>query len=302
MTIGIPRALMYYRYGALWQTFFERLGCEVALSGAGTQQLLARGEALSDNECCLPVKVFAGHCERLVGRCDYLFAPRFERLSASEEFCVRFWGLTDVVRSTFPRARVLSYNLCGAGSELPGFLQLGKRLGASRGASLRAYREAKEAQRTADFLRLANARQPLQNSGVKVLVAAQPYIAHDPLIAGSLLHALREQGATPIFPEAAPPGACRARSFELTSSLYWTLNKEVVGATALLRPHVDGVILVSAFPCGTDSIVNELILRRLRGIPVTQIILDGLNGDAGLQTRIECFLEIIRERRRHNAS
>lgn len=29
MKIGIPRAMLYYRDGALWQTFFQTLGHEV---------------------------------------------------------------------------------------------------------------------------------------------------------------------------------------------------------------------------------------------------------------------------------
>mgnify|MGYP002573515071 FL=1 len=30
--IGMPRALLHYRYGTLWTTFFEALGCDVVLS------------------------------------------------------------------------------------------------------------------------------------------------------------------------------------------------------------------------------------------------------------------------------
>lgn len=30
--IGIPRALLQYRYGVLWQTFFETLGKTVVIS------------------------------------------------------------------------------------------------------------------------------------------------------------------------------------------------------------------------------------------------------------------------------
>ena len=33
MVIGLPQGLLYYRYGALWQTFFNELGIETVLSG-----------------------------------------------------------------------------------------------------------------------------------------------------------------------------------------------------------------------------------------------------------------------------
>ena len=304
MTIGIPQALLYYRYGVLWQTFFEQLGCAVILSGESDQGMLSEGEALSDNECCLPAKMFAGHAARLAGRCDYIFAPRLERLAKDEEFCVRFWGLTDVVRATFPGTAVLSYNLQGqkAGSELRGFLDLGHALGKGSARSLRAYHLAKSAQRTADTREAAGQTALLTRPGIKILLAAQPYISHDKLIGGPLVRLLRAQGAQPVFAEHCDRATCRKQSAGLTGSLYWTMNKEIVGAISLLRPQIDGVILVSAFPCGTDSLVNELILRRVKDFPITQIILDGQQGEAGLQTRIECFMDIVKERRRSSVS
>jgi len=304
MKIGLPQALLYYRYSTLWKTFFEELGCEVILSGKTDQELLTRGESLSDSECCLPVKSYLGHVARLTRNCDYILAPRFERLAASEEFCVRFWGITDVVRGTFPGARVLSYNLQGqkAGSELMGFMGLGKALGKSRGRTLRAYWRAKQAQLAADIRAVSEQNRILSKLGLKILVAAQPYIAHNACIGGPLLGLLREQGAIPIFADLCDRAPCRKKSGELSASLYWTMNKEIIGAIGLTRMQIDGVILVSAFPCGTDSLVNELILRRVKDIPVTQIILDGQQGEAGLQTRIESFLDIIKEKKHGNAS
>ena len=56
----------------------------------------------------------------------------------------------------------------------------------------------------------------------------------------------------------------------------------------------DGIILVSAFPCGPDSMTNELLIRRLKGMPILPLVLDTQSGMAGVETRIESFLDIIR--------
>ena len=32
ITIGIPKALLYYKYSELWTTFFEELGCDIIIS------------------------------------------------------------------------------------------------------------------------------------------------------------------------------------------------------------------------------------------------------------------------------
>ena len=300
----MPCALMYYRYAALWETFFGELGCEIVKSGTSDQQMFSHGDSLSDSECCLPVKGFVGHVARLAGRCDFVLVPRFERLGKNDEFCVRFWGLTDIVRATFPGLNVLSYNLQGhkSGSEMRGLFGIGGVLGKSRAQCLLAYHRGKTAQQQTDAKAIKAQRRVLEEPGLKILIAAQPYIAHDPVIGGGLLGILRGQGAVPIFADRCKRAACKSESKQITSSLYWVMNKEVVGAIELLRDQVDGVILISAFPCGTDSLVNELVLRRVKGLPITQIILDGQQGDAGLQTRIECFLDIAKERKRSHAS
>jgi predicted nucleotide-binding protein (sugar kinase/HSP70/actin superfamily) len=60
---------------------------------------------------------------------------------------------------------------------------------------------------------------------------------------------------------------------------------------------VDGIILLSSFPCGPDSMVNEIILRKVQNKPILNLILDGQEGSAGMETRLESFVDIIKYRR-----
>ena len=57
---------------------------------------------------------------------------------------------------------------------------------------------------------------------------------------------------------------------------------------------MDGIILLSAFPCGPDSMVNELIARRVKRVPMLNLVLDSQSGTAGIETRLESFIDIIR--------
>lgn len=299
MKIGIPKALLYYRYRHLWQTFFTELGCDVIASEDTSRLVLTEGAAHSVGECCLPVKLFMGHVASLLGHCDYILVPRLERLGKQEEFCVRFWGLPDIVRSTFPAAPLLSYNLRGnkRGNECYGFLQMGKVLGKSPAQSLFAYRCAVYEQRRQDRLDTEEQMAALSSGAPGVLLVSQPYIIHDAYIGMPLVRMVKEQGGVPVFADLCDRRSCRLGAKSLSSELYWTVNKEVIGAIPLLSKEVDGILLISAFPCGTDSLVNELVLRRVDGIPIAQIILDEQQGEAGLETRIECFMDILHERR-----
>lgn len=296
MKIGLPRAMLYYRFSTLWDTFFKALGCDVIVSGETNKATMDCGIKHCIAECCLPMKVFLGHVEELKGKCDYILVPRFERLSKSEEFCVRLWGLPDVVKSTFPAIPILTYNLCGS-NETQEFIRMGKLLGQSRFQALKAYRHAKIQQEHADELEKIKQEKLLLKSDLKVLLVAQPYIINDGHIGKPMIRMIREQGAEPVFADKLDHEECSKQSKKLSEDLYWTMNKETIGAIPLTEGKVDGIILLTAFPCGTDSLVNELVLRRTKTVPIINIILDEQQGKAGLQTRIECFVDILKERR-----
>lgn len=301
MKIGLPRAMLYYRYGTLWNTFFKDLGCDVVMSSETNQAMMEQGISQCIGECCLPTKVFLGHVAQLVGQCDYILVPRFERLGKNEEFCMRMWGLPDIVRNTFSEASVLTYNLQSA-NDFGAFFKMGKSLGKSSKQVIKAYYNAQHQQKRADEAAIKAQKRLLLQPDLKVLLVSQPYIIHDAHIGAPLVRMIREQGAEPIFADRFDRDACIKQSTLLSKDLYWAMNKEAIGAIPLAASHVDGIVLITAFPCGTDSLVNELVLRRAKAIPITNIVLDEQQGEAGLQTRIECFLDILKERRRSSAS
>ena len=66
-----------------------------------------------------------------------------------------------------------------------------------------------------------------------------------------------------------------------------------MGAIAKYKNNVNGIIIISAFPCATDSITNELIIRNIKNKPIITIIQDEETETTGLITRLESFIDII---------
>ena len=295
MTIGIPKALAYHQYGTLWETFLQELNINYIVSENTNFSLLTEGAKYSVDESCLPLKVYMGHVASLLDRCDFILVPHYRRLGRDDEFCVRFWGLYDMVQNTFTDAKLLSYPLLSSrpGHQLAGFIRMGKQLEKNPLSSARAYFTALKRQQNADQNHLIQGQAALANNAPKILLAAQPYMASDALLGGTLARLIRKQGAMPLFPQAWDRALCRNRSRELSTDLYWTTSREILGAVQEARGLVDGIILLTAFPCGSDCLTNELILRRVRDLPVIQILLDDTRGMAGLETRIESFLDMI---------
>lgn len=301
MTIGIPQALLYHRYSALWETFFKTLGHEVVLSGPSDREKMRRGTALAIDEACLSSKLYLGHVDALVGSCDMVFVPRIGSLGQHDRLCTRFEALTDIVSNTFRDTgiRVLDCNVDvrHSSSEMAAFTDLGKQLGHRRTQIYYAYMLAKQAEQLAHQDALLRQDLLLEREGIKVLVVGHSYNLFDALIGQPVLELLSRLEVTPIVADTVKRDLALRRSAELTQTLPWVFNREQVGAVQCYRDRVQGIVLLSAFPCGPDALVNEMLLRRVKGLPMLNLLVDNQEGSAGIETRVESFVDIIRFRR-----
>ena len=84
-------------------------------------------------------------------------------------------------------------------------------------------------------------------------------------------------------------------SKKLSETLYFKYNKDIIGSIALCEPKVDGILFLSSFPCGVDSIVNELVMRRIKK-PYLNLVIDEMDSQVGFETRIESFIDILERR------
>lgn len=310
--IGIPRALLYYRYGTLWETFFAEMGCEVVLSGATDRSIVASGEAVSVDECCLASKVYLGHVASLLGSCDAIFAPSIGNVGLREGFCTKFQALPDLVRNTFRSqdVRVVSCLVDVQEEHLSmrdAFVDLAGRFGLGRREARRTWKTALHAQHAADSMaantqeRLLEAQSRIIAGSKKpltILLVAHPYMAHDPYLGGIIGELLEGMGALVLHADETNRERSLKMSFDFSETLPWIISRELIGSLMLLHPHLDGIVLVSAFPCGPDSMTDDAIMRCIQGKPILNLTIDSQSGTAGLETRIESFVDILRYQQR----
>jgi predicted nucleotide-binding protein (sugar kinase/HSP70/actin superfamily) len=298
MVVGIPKALLYFRYSVLWKSFFKNLGIEYIESPDTNREIIRRGTGLAVDESCLSFKVYCGHVDWLMEKCDAILVPRISDFGKAGTVCTRFQAVYDVLTNTYRdnAQRFLNYNvdLRNSESELKAFIKLGRELGIGRSRSILAYLAAKQAERKANEKDVAEQRKLLKEDVIKILVISHCYNALDDYIGGAVFRALRENGAVPILGSAFCTKEALAESLHLSDTVPWLFSRELLGAVALYQDRADGIILMTAFPCGPDSLVNELIVRKIKDKPILNLILDGQEATAGLETRIESFMDIIR--------
>ena len=299
MTIGIPRAFLYYRYHHLWEAFFRALDCDVVVSPKTNRAIVEEGSRLALDETCLPLKLFLGHVASLAGRCDAVFVPRLMSRGRESEYCVRAFGLFDTAQSMFPSLTILGASLDRAGekAEEQLFLTVGKALGKRKTRSRDAYRAGRWAQDTHDVGAMTAQLRRMDEAGKKILLAGQPYLLHDGYVSGAILRTVEGLGGKILYSDRFDRTVCQKAAQALTPDCYWLLNKEISGAVERYRSQMDGVILLAAFPCGNDALMSEMIVRRTGDVPMIRLLLDEQQGEAGLQTRLESFMDMLAGRR-----
>ncbi len=174
ITIGIPRALLYYRYGFLWQTFFKELGLKTVVSSPTSRKILEDGAGLATDEVCLSLKLFLGHVKELTGFCDYILVPRISNFGWHRNLCVRFEALYDLTRNVFRGTgqKFLSYNvdILNRHEEPAAFWALGQSLGYSPKAVKSAYEAARKADQRQWKEKVRKEELLYQSEDLKILI------------------------------------------------------------------------------------------------------------------------------------
>ena len=298
ITIGIPRALLYHRYGRLWEAFFHALDIQTVLSPVTSRETVETGSALAIDETCLSAKIYLGHVQALIGKCDYIFIPRYSNTGRCEIFCARFEAMYDQIRNLF-RDSGQTFISCNVDvmeghPEPKAYEELGAALGRSVRESRRAYWAAERFDQKARKAAVTAQEILFKKDGLKIMMAGHSYIVADPYIGKPVMDGLRGLGVIPLRADLIDREPALRDSARFSPTLRWLANREIMGGILRHKDRVDGIILLSAFPCGPDAMVNELLTRRLHDVPILNLVLDEQTGTAGIETRLESFVDIIR--------
>lgn len=267
-------------------------------------------------ELCLPVKAFLGHVRSLVGEVDALFLPRIVCRRARKELlfgCPKALALPDLVRALFPSLpQVVELNLDERlESEARAFGRAAKTLGCGPAAGRRAYQRARTSYRQlapdgmmacSPSLAWTAVVAPGHGRPVRIRVVGHPYVLYDRTLSLGLLDKLGQIGAEPAVVHGAGGWPADAARPEFLPN--WVHEVPLIhGAlNPAGREPYDGVLLASSFACGTSAVTNEIIRHavgaRWPSLPILTLMLDEHTAEAGLLTRIESFVELIRLRGR----
>ena len=286
MRIGVPRTMHHFYHPRLWETFFGALGAEVVLSPPTNRRIVEQAGRISEAEHCLPAKLLDGHVDALADQVDSVFIPRYLSILAKHVTCAKFGAMPDSAQVHLQgRACVLTVEVDVNREPLAAtLLRFGRELGCQPDQAKAAAAIALEAWQHAE-----NApANPEKNAGRPcILLVAHPYLLHDDFFMEPIVRKLEDMQVQPrrlrYSDRETRPGFIRWDS----------CNKMFQAVSALTRGEVAGVIQISSFQCGCDSMTMEFFREAVgkKGIPYMALMMDEHTALGGVETRLEAFID-----------
>jgi predicted nucleotide-binding protein (sugar kinase/HSP70/actin superfamily) len=321
--VGIPRALMYYKFSEMWTKFFTELGTEVIVSPETTKKIKDISVKSSPDEDCYSTKLYFGHSLVLKDKVDYLFIPRYGGNHRKYVGCPKFIGFPEVLQSMFPDLPevIMPYynSAISHHGKIAFFLKafdIGLKFTKNPFKILISIRRAVKAHKKY-YKKLIINQKTLQKweeteigfkkstknikvePRLKIALAGHSYVLNDPYPSLNIRKILEDHGLDVITSEQMPRKLIEKQMKKLDHDIHFYYEREILGTIMyfLESKTVDGIIHLMIFSCGPDSIAGELASRlskRDPTIPLLQLVFDELTGEAGLRTRIEAFADMLR--------
>lgn len=323
-TIGIPGAISYYNNFPFYYGFFTGLGLNVIVSDKTTKAIINIGSKHVVSETCLPVKVYVGHVLNLLEKnCDAIFVPSIQSLDYKVNNCSKIRGLPEIIRNVVDEEFLMIEPTLDK-TEKKGFkdfcFEAAHQLGITDKKLILS--AIKSGWKVYDnFLKMANAGVSFDRAcdfavcsitvypelnpkkyEASVVVTGHGYNLFDDGISMGLLKKLEKLNVKAYtslnLTENEQIKSIRA----IGGRRYWANELELTGTSSyyLLKDNIDGVISLSAFGCGPDSLMVDDIYQRCkeRNKPFLHLIIDEHTGEAGFLTRLEAFVDMLIRKKR----
>ncbi len=322
--IGIPRALGYYQQFPFLYGFFKYLGFEIVLSDRTTKKTLSDGSALVVSETCLPIKVYAGHIINLINKgVKHIYVPSIQSIAPKIYNCSKIRGLPDLIRNIIKAdIDIIEATLDKSEKDQGLFEFLKECVVKFRIKDEKLIKKAMKAgwvvhnnfkvmmQHGMDF------EQALKNAQngqiiippkaalkpVNVAIVAHGYNIYDAKVCMDIFKKLQGFNVGTFSAYNLTDEQLKDGMHNLKSDVYWANELEMTGCAGhyLNSDLIDGIVTVTAFGCGPDSLMIERMVRKSKNFskPILNLTIDEHTGEAGFVTRLEAFCDMLFRKKR----
>ncbi|MGD9214438.1 MAG: acyl-CoA dehydratase activase [Desulfobacteraceae bacterium] len=313
--VGINRSFLVNTYYPLYANFFSALGFDPVVPDKADQEGIDQRNA----PFCYPAELAHGFFHRLITRPDppeYIFLPHFKSLPTvnGERFsqvCPLVQGEPFYLQAAFrERLRNLEeHHTCilnplidmskGVGGAERSLVAMASQMGIKRQAAADAFYLAKSKMEECLEQMQEIGRQTIetlerQPDAIGMVLFARPYNGY---VSEAHMGIPDKFASRSIF--VLPLDFLDFASEQSFASMYWGMGQRIMMAARKIQSHPQlfGTYITN-FSCGPDSFTLNYFRSLMGNKPSLTLELDSHSADAGIETRIDAFLDIVQAHRR----
>ena len=274
--IGIPRALLYYRYGILWKTFFESLGCKIILSLETTKEIIELGIKNTNIDTCISYKLYIGHALYLSDKCDYILVPRICNYGKSNQVCPKYQEVYEELREKLFKDYLIYYEIDHTKYkyEFIEFIKMGLKVCKNPIKIIYSYVLAKKKQNIYNTIKINEAKNKLSKQHKKVLLLSHIYNVDELYFTKPIITYLKNNNILTIKSSSILPKTAITFSEYFDNNDYLIYTKELIGSLYYYKYQVDGIIILSEDNCKPDKDTTEKIIERNKEVPILNLVIN----------------------------
>lgn len=303
--IGIMRSFLTHSFAPLYTSFFSELGLEIVLSDETDPEGLSRIEAAF----CLPVEISHGHFLNLIKKnIDYIFLPHILKIPTSKNMsgkaCVFVQGEPYYLKTTFreeienSNIKILSPILnmaTGYEQAEKDFINLALSLGNNKKDAKAAFKNACKKQRKFEKELLEYGEKALKYldkhpETFGIVLLGRPYNTFESEANMGIPHKVASRNVMIIPYDMLP-----IENHPVDKKIYWAMGQKIMKTAQLIKEKENLFgFYITNFSCGPDSFLLGYFRNLMQAKPSLTLELDQHTADAGIDTRIEAALDIMK--------
>ncbi len=307
-TVGINRSFQTHTLYPMFHAFFTELGCRVILPERVSEEAVKKG----DTSFCLSGQIALGMFDDLLERePQYIFMPQIMEMHVTEQeryrkeyqtVCMFVQGEPFFQQATFLRngrkkpvmlTPALNF-MRGFGTQEEEFVKVAEGMGFSREQAMQAHRVAVERQEALFRAMKEEGRRILRRleedpDRFAVVLFGRPYNAFAEEANKGIPAKFASLGI-----EIIPYDFLPYEQEENFRDTYWEMGQRIIRAARIVKrhPRLFGCYLTN-FLCALDSMMIPHFRDLMQTKPSLTIEVDEHTADAGVNTRIEAFLDVV---------
>jgi len=300
--IGIPKSLMVNSLYPLYYNFFTELGFEVVLGDRINMDGIERKGAAF----CYPVELAHGFMgDLLIQNLDYIFLPHIRGMHVEKGInvsvtCPLVQGEPYYLRSAFKELTeqvivnpILDFSK-GYQFMADKFVEIGQRMGCSKKAALRAYDVGIERQEAC--------WREMKSIGRRIMEELEHEQDRTVIVLFGRSYNAFTKDANMGIPSKFASRGCLIFPWEFLDfeqeepfdRMFWATGQMMLKAANVVKKNSRlFAAYVTNFSCGPDSFLLSYFRDIMGEKPSLTLELDSHTADAGIDTRVEAFLDVV---------